>query len=130
RYPMFAGFKIDCQLGTGPAEAEYHPQQLLSLRRAWISNAMRQRQGRTRIGKEIEELTPIDGHIREHFVADPRPQGRVRRGPCLLAQRRHDFAQRLGHMQVNMPNFLIAPRGDLPDWLIKALRIPPGLRVE
>ena len=41
-----------------------------------------------------------------------------------------DFAQRLGDMQVDMPHFLIAPRIDLPQGLIKALRIPPGLRVQ
>jgi hypothetical protein len=33
-------------------------------------------------------------------------------------------------MELNMPNFLITPRGDLPLGLIKPLRIPPGLRAE
>jgi hypothetical protein len=31
-------------------------------------------------------------------------------------------------MKLHMPDFLIAPRGDLPPGLIKPLRIPPGLR--
>jgi len=33
-------------------------------------------------------------------------------------------------MQVDMPRFLVAPRGDVSRRLIKALRIPPGLRVQ
>jgi hypothetical protein len=33
-------------------------------------------------------------------------------------------------MEVDMPDFLITPRGDLPHGLIKPLRIPPGLRAE
>jgi len=33
-------------------------------------------------------------------------------------------------MELDMPDFLIRPRRDLPHRLIKALRIPPGLRVE
>jgi hypothetical protein len=33
-------------------------------------------------------------------------------------------------MELDMPEFLLTPRGNLPLTLIKALRIPPGLRVE
>jgi hypothetical protein len=33
-------------------------------------------------------------------------------------------------MELDMPDFLITPRGDLPHRLIKALRVPPRLRVE
>jgi hypothetical protein len=41
-----------------------------------------------------------------------------------------DFAQRFGRMELDMPEFLLRPRRDLPHRLIKALRIPPGLRME
>jgi hypothetical protein len=33
-------------------------------------------------------------------------------------------------MELNMAGFLLTPGGDLPLGLIKALRIPPGLRLE
>jgi hypothetical protein len=33
-------------------------------------------------------------------------------------------------MELDMPDFLIAPRHDLPHRLIKALRVPPRLRVQ
>jgi hypothetical protein len=33
-------------------------------------------------------------------------------------------------MELDMPEFLLTPRGDLPLALIKPLRIPSGLRVE
>jgi hypothetical protein len=41
-----------------------------------------------------------------------------------------DFAQRFGRMELDMPEFLLTLRGNLPRTLIKPLRIPPGLRVE
>ena len=40
-------------------------------RRAHTGAAVGQRRRRTRLGKQIEQLTPIDSHIREHFIADP-----------------------------------------------------------
>src|SRR5262249_6197923 len=89
-----------------------------------------QRRWRTHLGKQIEELTPIDGHIWEHFIADTCERaGAGRRFPSLLVGG-DDFAQRFGHMELDMPDFLITPRGDLPRGLIKPLRIPPGLRAE
>jgi hypothetical protein len=78
----------------------------------------------------MAQLTPIDGQIGQDFVADPCHQGCVRRGGRPCAQGSNDFPQRFGDVQVDMPDFLIAPRGDLPHRLIKVLRIPPHLRMQ
>ena len=82
------------------------------------------------VGKQIAQLTPIDGHIREHFIADPRERAGVRRGRRTSVHGGDNFAECLGHMELNMAGFLITPRRDVPLTLIKPLRIPPGLHVE
>jgi hypothetical protein len=130
RRAMLAGFQIGRQLGTGPTEAEHHLEQWLGLRHAHTGLAAGQRRRCTHLGKQIEQLTPIDGHIREHFVAAPRERVGTGRHPRALTIGGDDFAQRFGHMELDMPEFLLTPRGDLPLALIKPLRIPSGLRVE
>jgi len=74
------------------------------------------------------QLTAIDSHIRKHFIADACE--RVGTGYRSSVVGSDDFAQRFGRMELDMPDFLITPRGDLPRGLIKPLRIPPGLRAE
>jgi hypothetical protein len=70
RRPVLTGFKVGRRLGTGPTETEHHLEQRFSLRCAHSGAAVGQQRRRTRLGKQIEQLTPIDGHIWEHFVAD------------------------------------------------------------
>jgi len=71
---VLTGLQIGRQLGTGPTEAEHYPEQWLGLLHAHTGAAAGQRWRRcTYVGKQIDELTAIDGHIREHFVADPYP---------------------------------------------------------
>jgi len=130
RRPMLAGFQVRCQLGTGPTEAKHHLEQRLGLRRAHTGLVVGPRRRRTHLGKQIEQLTPIDGHIREHCIADACERvgsGRRFRSHVVGGD---DFAQRFGHMELDMAEFLLTPRGDLPLTLIKPLRIPPDLHVE
>jgi hypothetical protein len=125
---MLAGFQVGRQLGTGPTEVEHHLEQRLTLLDATTGAAVGQRQRRTDLRKQIQQLAPIDSQIRQHFVVDPRE--RVGPGRRARVVGGDDFAQRFGYMKLDMPEFLLTPRGDLPLGLIKPLRIPPGLRVE
>ena len=130
RRAMLAGFQVGGQLGTGSTEVEHHLEQRFGLRRAYTSAAVDQGRRRTYLGKQIEQLTPIDSHIWEHFVADPRERGSAKCSCYLPRGSGNGFAQRFGHMELDMADFLITPRGALPHRLIKALRISPRLRVE
>jgi hypothetical protein len=67
---MLTRFQICCQLGTGPTETEHYPQYRFGLLHAPNGTAVGQPWRRTHLGKQIEELTAIDGPIREHFIAD------------------------------------------------------------
>jgi hypothetical protein len=127
---MLTRFQRGRQLGTGPTEAEHHSEQWLALLDATTGAAVGERRRRIRLGKQIAQLTPRDGHIWEHFVADPRERGSAKCSCYLPRGSGNGFAQRFGHMELDMADFLITPRGALPHRLIKALRISPRLRVE
>ena len=106
---------------------------LLSTRaycRSGISPSSDLRQLRAYLEKQIEQLPSIHGHNWEHFVADPREHDHAGCSCRLLAGGGNNFTQRFGHMKLDMPAFLITPRGDLPRGLIKLLCILPGLRVQ
>jgi hypothetical protein len=105
-------------------------EQRCGLRRAHSGPGVGQRRWRARLGKQMEQLTPIDSHIREHFVADACECASTGGRSCSLVIDGDDFAQRFGHMELDMPEFLLTPCRDLPLGLIKPLRIPLGLRVE
>jgi hypothetical protein len=80
--------------------------------------------------ERIDELTAIDGHIWQDFLPDSRQWVYAAPYAPTLVQRRHDFAQGFGDVQLNVPHFLIGPGLQLPLRQIKALGIPPGLGLQ